>query len=104
LLDLRLPLVILILLGVLADALATRMGLDMRLAPVLAWARTLRHGESGKRKRRMPRWPWIFRREPRPLTTTATEAGQTSDVTEAPLPAADETRRRNRYARAKRGQ
>jgi hypothetical protein len=104
LLDLRLPLVILILLGVLADALATRMGLDTRMAPVLAWARTLRHGVSAKTIRRMPRWPWIFRRKPKPQTSSATPANQPPDATQAPLPEADEARRRNRFARAKRGQ
>ena len=104
LLDLRMPLAILILLGMLADALVTRMGLDTRLAPVLAWARTFRHGAPGMTMPRKSRWLRIFRRQPRVLDTAASGADPPPDIAQPPLPAADEARRRSRFDRAKRGQ
>ena len=106
-LDLRLPLALLILLGVLADALLTRTGLDTRLAPVLAWARSLRrrHADTADTAARpVSRWPWRFRRAAKPLDTTAAEASPATDEPPPPPAVDDEARRRNRFDRAKRGQ
>lgn len=98
LLDLRLPLAVLILLGVLLDALATRMGLEPRLAPALVWARGMRGGWAARVLRWMPRWRWRLRRKPRPA-----ESNKPPEVPEPTVPADDEARRR-RFERAKRGQ
>ena len=99
-LDLRLPLAILILLGVLADAALTRIGLDLRLAPLRAWARALRRAEPATPRPRLARWPGRLRRQPPPPTAAASPP---PDVAQLPPPATDEARRRNRFTRAKRG-
>lgn len=99
-LDLRLPLAVLILLGVLLDALATRIGLEPRLAPALAWARAARGLAAGHAWPGKLRWPAILRRKPRPV-----EAEKPAEApVPPPPPADDDARRRSRFERAKRGQ
>ncbi|MCX6878261.1 MAG: VWA domain-containing protein [Verrucomicrobia bacterium] len=102
-LDLRLPLVILILLAVLADALATRMGLEPRLATGLAWARTLRRGVAVIARSKHARWPRMLPRKPRPQVAPVAAADQPPDLSQPPLPADDDARRRRRFDHAKRG-
>ena len=96
-LDLRLPLVILILLGILLDAAATRMGVEPRLAPALAWVRAARGKAAEYARPGKLRWPKIFNRKPQ-----AEEANKPADAPESPPPADDDARRR-RFDRAKLG-
>ncbi|MEI6675374.1 MAG: VWA domain-containing protein [Verrucomicrobiota bacterium] len=103
-LDLRLPLVMLILLGVLGDALVTRMGLVLRLTPLLAWVRAYSFRSPRQGAATQARRLWIFRRHPSP---SAKPAAVTAAAPDAPGPApaaADEARRRSRFDRARRGE
>ena len=97
LLDLRLPLGMLILLGVLMDALATRVGLEPRLTPLLAQVWTGRGGWVGRGLRQIPRWRGRWRRKPSPG-----KVSKAADATAAVVPSDDDARRR-RFERAKRG-
>ena len=96
-LDLRLPLVILILLGILLDAVTTRMGVEPRLAPALAWVRAARGKAAQHARPGLLRWPKISRHKP-----LAEEANKPADVPKSPPPADDDARRR-RFDRAKLG-
>ena len=99
LLDMRLPLAMLILLGVLLDALATRMGLEPRLAPALAWVRASSRGAREKMVRsKAARWPKLLRRKARSEIVSPPP-----EVVSPPRTADDDARRRSRFDRAKRG-
>lgn len=90
LLDLRLPLALLVLLGMLYDALATRTGMEPRLSRLTAAARhTLR---------RRPR-----RKAPTPAVAATPAETDAPPPAPAPPQAPDDDSRRRRFDRAKRG-
>ena len=103
-LDLRLPLVMLILLGVLGDALVTRMGLVLRLTPLLAWAHALSGRSARQGSATQSHWLRVFRRPPSPPAMPVAASAAPPDAPEPPPAAADEARRRSRFDRAKRGE
>jgi hypothetical protein len=93
-LDLRLPLALAVLLVMLYDILATRMGLEPR-------ARALATGAGALLRRR----PWRQRRRTAPVSAPAAEATPQIAPKEPETPASppDDEARRRRFERAKRG-
>ena len=108
LLDLRLPLAILILLAMVADALITRAGFDTRHGAAMAWAwvRAKRRSQPGAAMWRGIRWPWRKRRNRQPQAVPTPDQPDPPAVESPAPPAVDDesARRRSRFERAKRGQ